>query len=300
MKKLYYMAIGLTIMFTSCGDGDKEYDASGVFEATEVIVSARATGEVSSLNITEGDELKAGEAIGCIDTTQLHWKRVQLISNMKAVDSRVYDISRQISVINQQISTQQSELTRFKRLVKANAANQKQVDDIESQIAILKKQLDVQKENLQNSNNSINSESKGISAQVAQLDDQIMKSIIVSPINGTVLAKYAQQGEMANMGRALFKAADVKHLFLRAYITAGQLTDIKLGEEVKVYADKGDKDRKEYNGKIAWISDKAEFTPKTIQTRDERANLVYAIKIAVENDGYIKCGMYGDVKFYKK
>lgn len=299
MKTTQYFLIGLTtaFLFASCGNKKGVYDASGIFEATEVIVSAQASGELMRLDITEGRILKTGEQVGYIDTIQLHLKKMQLLSSMKAVESRHYNVSRQIAAIEQQIATQQTERVRFENLVRTNAATQKQLDDINSSIAVLQKQLAAQKEQLENNNNSVAGESTGLSMQVAQIEDQIRKSIVSSPINGTILAKYAEQGELAAPGRALFKIADMDNLFLRAYVTADQLTAIKVGQQVKVYSDKGESGRTEHSGVISWVSDKAEFTPKTIQTRDQRANLVYAIKVAVRNDGYIKKGMYGEISF---
>lgn len=297
MKTSKFFVIGITAaILTSCGNGNGTYDASGVFEATEVIVSAKSTGELVQFDIQEGQSLEAGKQIGCIDTTQLYLKKLQLLANMKAVDSRHYNVSKQIASIQQQITTQKTEQKRYENLVKSNAANQKQLDDVNAQITLLEKQLAAQTETLENNNRSVSGESMGLEAQVAQIDDQIRKSIIFSPINGTVLSKYAEQGELAAQGRTLFKVADIANMNLRVYITADQLTALKIGQSVKVYADQGKSDRKEYPGTITWISDKAEFTPKTIQTRNERANLVYAVKIAVKNDGYIKKGMYGEIK----
>ncbi len=297
MKTSKFFVIGIAAaILTSCGNGNGTYDASGVFEATEVIVSAKSTGELVQFDIQEGQNLEAGKQIGCIDTTQLYLKKVQLLANMKAVDSRHYNVSKQIASIQQQIATQKTEQKRYENLVKSNAANQKQLDDVNAQIILLEKQLAAQTETLENNNRSVSGESMGLEAQVAQIEDQIQKSIISSPINGTVLSKYAEQGELAAQGRTLFKVADIEDMKLRVYITADQLTSLKIGQQVKVYADQGKSDRKEYPGTITWISDKAEFTPKTIQTRNERANLVYAVKIAVKNDGYIKKGMYGEIK----
>ena len=284
------------ILLSSCGRGNGDYDASGVFEATEVIVSAEANGKIMQFDITEGQLLDAGREIGYIDTVQLYLKKMQLMANMKSVKTRYTDVPRQIAATKQQIATQRSELKRFENLVKSNAANQKQVDDINAQILVLERQLAAQTETLENSNRGVSEESTGLDIQVAQLNDQLQKSIITSPIKGTVLSKYAEQGELATQGRALFKIADMDNMFLRAYITSGQLTEIKTGQQVRVFADFGEKDMKEYAGTITWISDKSEFTPKTIQTRDERANLVYAVKIAVKNDGYLKKGTYGELK----
>ena len=199
--------------------------------------------------------------------------------------------------IRQQISNMQKERKRFAELVHENAANQKQVDDIDYQIAVLQRQLAATTEQIGSNNNSLTGQRRSIAAQIAQLDDQARNCIIASPTKGVVLAKYMEQGEFAAPGKPLFKVGDISNMKLRAYITADQLTTLKLGQKVKVYADQGKTGRKEYAGTVTWISDKAEFTPKTIQTRVERANLVYAVKIAVKNDGMIKEGMYGDVKF---
>ena len=236
------------------------------------------------------------EELGCIDTLQLYLKKMQLLASGKAIASKSTDINKQIAATKEQIGKAEYERKRTENLLKENAATQKQIDDIDSQIAVLKKQLEAQISTLQRGNASITEESSAYEIQVAQLDDQLRKCHITSPICGTVLAKYAEAGELATQGKPLFKVADVQHLFLRAYITADQLSQLKLGDKVKVFSDLGKDDRREYEGTITWISDKSEFTPKTIQTRDERANLVYATKIAVKNDGYIKIGMYGEMK----
>ena len=294
--KLITYNLLLIVLLSACGDKNKQYDASGIFEATEIIVSSQAIGELVEFNITEGQEVKKGEQVGYVDTVQLHLKKMQLLSSMKAVESRHYTVSKQIASLEHQIVTQKTELNRFENLVKSNAANQKQVDDIKAQITLLEKQLIAQKETLENNNRSVSGESSGLIMQIAQIEDQIGKSIITSPINGTVLSKYAEPGEFTAQGKSLFKVADLSQMYLRVYITADQLTELKIGQQVKVYADWGKSDRKEYSGAVSWISDKAEFTPKTIQTRDERANLVYAVKIVLVNDGYIKKGMYGDIQ----
>lgn len=294
IKNIVYVSI--ILLLTACGKGNGDYDASGVFETTEVIVSAEANGKIMQLNFIEGQQVEQGKALGYIDTVQLYLKKMQLLTNTSAIKSGRVDIPRQIAAIKQQIATQKNEQKRFENLVKANAANQKQLDDINAQILVLERQLTAQTELLENSNKNISEQSSGLEVQVAQINDQIQKSIISSPINGTILSKYAEQGELATQGRALFKVADIEHMFLRAYITASQLTQVKIGQAVKVYADFGEKEMKEYSGTITWISDKSEFTPKTIQTRDERANLVYAVKVAVKNDGYLKYGMYGELK----
>lgn len=298
MKKKNILSLCATIaVLTACSSGEKDYDASGVFETTEVIVSAKATGEILSLNVEEGQNVKCNEMLGLIDTLQLSLHDQQLAANQSAADSKRLDANRQVASIRQQISNLQKEKKRFSDLLAANAATQKQVDDIGYQIEILQRQLAATQEQIGSNNQSAGNQSMGIKAQRAQTEDQIRKAHITSPITGTVLTKYAEQGEYATPGRALFKVGDISRMRLRAYITAPQLTTLKVGQKVKVFADMGETENKAYEGTVEWISDKAEFTPKTIQTRDERANLVYAIKVAVKNDGMIKRGMYGDVKF---
>ena len=296
MNTSKFFIIGIALILSACANKDSQFDASGVFEATELMVSAQANGELMAFNVMEGQRVEAGAALGYIDTTQLYLRKMQLLASINAVESRQYNVTRQIAATRQQIENQKTEQRRFENLLQSNAANQKQLDDVNAQIALLEKQLDAQTETLQNNNRSISGERQALLMQIAQLDDQIRRSVVASPISGTVLTKYAERGELAASGRALFKVADIDNMFLRAYITASQLTELKTGQQVKVYADMGKSDRREYQGAVTWISDKAEFTPKTIQTRDERANLVYAVKIAVKNDGYIKRGMYGEMK----
>lgn len=287
----------LVLLAASCVEGNKAYDASGVFESTEVTVSAEGNGKILSLDLQEGDRLEAGQIVGCIDTVQLHLSEIQLEASRRAVGSGRLDISRQIAALESQIGKQRQELDRFTKLEKAGASNRKQVEDIQAQIETLERQLAAQKESLNSSNRNVSGQADALEAQIEQIRDRIRKCVITSPVAGTVLAKYSEAGEFAALGRALFKVADIDNIRLRAYITADQLTTLKLGQQVRVFADQGSSGRKEYAGTLIWISDKAEFTPKTIQTRDERANLVYAVKIAVENDGLIKLGMYGDIKF---
>ena len=287
----------LVLLAASCVEGNKAYDASGVFESTEVTVSAEGNGKILSVDIQEGDWLEAGQIVGCIDTVQLHLSEVQLEASRRAVGSGWLDISRQIAALESQIGKQRQELDRFTKLEKAGASNRKQVEDIQAQIETLERQLAAQEESLNSSNRNVSGQADALEAQIEQIRDRIRKCVITSPVAGTVLAKYSEAGEFAALGRALFKVADIDNIRLRAYITADQLTTLKLGQQVRVFADQGSSGRKEYAGTLIWISDKAEFTPKTIQTRDERANLVYAVKIAVENDGLIKLGMYGDIKF---
>ena len=281
----------------ACSNNKTDYDASGIFESTEVIVSSQVSGQLMEFTVTEGQQLQAHSYLGYVDTTQLYLKKQQLMASRTAVSSRSTSVPRQIASLKEQIATQKRELARFGNLVKLNAANQKQVDDIQSQLSVLEKQLAAQTELLVNNNQGISGESTALESQIAQIEDQLLKSRITSPIQGTVLTKYAEQGEFTAPGKALFKVSDMQQMYLRAYITSDQLTQLKQGQPVIVYADFGEEQMRTYPGTISWIADKAEFTPKTIQTRNERANLVYAVKIAVTNNGYLKNGMYGEVKF---
>jgi HlyD family secretion protein len=288
------LSVALLLLLSGCGNERGAQEASGTFETTEILVSSQANGQLMELNVEEGQLLEANVAVGYVDTIQLHLRKKQLLASMKAVESRSYTVSLQIASIKQQITKQQTELTRFQNLLRSDAATQKQVDDIQAQIDILKKQLAAQTETFENTNQSISGEYAALQIQVEQIEDLISKSIVSSLVSGTVLSKYAEKGEVTSSGRVLFKMGVVQNMYLRAYITADQLSQLKLGQQVRVFADTGKKERKGYDGVVTWIADKAEFTPKTIQTRDERANLVYAVKIAVKNDGYIKIGMYGE------
>lgn len=293
----YICNVALWLVLGACTSQEEQYDASGIFETTEVIVSAKGTGELQSFQVEEGQAVRQGEVLGWIDTLQLSLKDRQLAASLLATESKRLDEKRQVAHLRQQIENLQREKERFTTLLNAKATTAKQVDDIDYQIKVLQNQLVATQEQINSSNSSLSRQSESIQAQRAQLEDQIRNAMISSPITGTVLTKYAEQGEFAVPGKALFKVADVSRMKLRAYITADQLTQLQIGQAVAVYADRGITDRKRYVGQVVWIADKAEFTPKTIQTRNERANLVYAVKIAVENDGFIKRGMYGEVRF---
>lgn len=295
MKSAVYL-LGLAVLLFSCHNEDGEYDATGVFETTEVIVSAQGTGEIMRFDIDEGKTVDAEVELGYIDTVQLSLKKQELLANLEATDSRRYNVGRQIASLREEIATQKREQQRYQNLVQAKAANQKQLDDINARLATLEKQLAAQTETLENGNRTVSGQVRMLEAQLAQVEDQIGKCRISSPINGTILSKYAEAGELASQGRALFKVGDIVNMYLRAYITADQLTELKIGQSVRVFADEGESGHREYAGTVSWISDKAEFTPKTIQTRDERANLVYAVKIQIQNDGFVKRGMYGEIK----
>ena len=293
----YICGVAIGLVLGACTSQEAQCDASGIFETTEVIVSAKGTGELQSFQVEEGQAVRQGEVLGWIDTLQLSLKDRQLAASLLATESKRLDEKRQVAHLRQQIENLQREKERFTTLLNAKATTAKQVDDIDYQIKVLQNQLVATQEQINSSNSSLSRQSESIQAQRAQIEDQIRNAMISSPITGTVLTKYAEQGEFAVPGKALFKVADVSRMKLRAYITADQLTQLQIGQAVAVYADRGITDRKRYVGRVVWIADKAEFTPKTIQTRNERANLVYAVKIAVENDGFIKRGMYGEVRF---
>jgi HlyD family secretion protein len=296
LKKIYVPFLLFIMLFSACSKKNK-FDASGTFESTEVIVSSEADGEIRRFDVKEGQRLDSGQQVGYIDTIQLYLRKKQLLANAKAILVTRPDINKEIASIEQQIANAKKEKQRTENLVNANAAPQKQLDDIDEQLDVLQKQLEAQKSTLSTNTSGIQEQSKPVYFQAQQIDDQIKKSIIVNPITGTVLTKYAEFGEITSSGKALYRIADLSVMTLRAYVSNSQLSQVKIGQDVKVYIDNGDKTYKEMTGTIKWVSDKAEFTPKTIQTKEERANLVYAVKIDVKNDGYLKIGMYGEVKF---
>lgn len=296
--KYTLLIAGLILICSSCNRNKFNHNASGTFEATEIIVSAEASGKIEQFDVTEGDVLTKGQYLGYVDTTQLYLKKLQLQTTSKAVNVRRPDVSIQAASTKEQISKAETEKHRVENLLKDGAATQKQLDDINSQLAVLQRSLAAQLNSLSTSVNSLNEESSAYEIQVAQIEDQLSKSRITNPVAGVVLSKYAEAKEMTSQGRPLYKLADTKNMFLRAYIVSTQLESIKIGQEVTVFINSDDDTQKSYKGIVSWISDKAEFTPKTIQTQDERQNLVYAVKIAVGNtDGLIKIGMYGDVDF---
>lgn len=294
MKRIAYIAIAMLIV--SCGK-QTEFDAQGTFEVTEIIVSSEASGRILHFETEEGALVEAGQHVGDVDSLQLHLQRKQLMAQQSALLNTRPDVKKQVASLREQIAQQKSELRRIENMLRDGAATQKQHDDISAHIRFLEGQLEATLSTLGKNTASINDNSAALEAQIAALNDRIAKCHIVAPVSGTVLMKYAEAGELSTVGKPLMKIANLEKIYLRAYINAAQLTELQLGQTVTVFADQGKKDRRSYEGKLIWIADKAEFTPKTIQTRDERANLVYAIKIAVKNDGLIKQGMYGEVKF---
>ena len=292
MKRIVYIAA--VVLAASCGT-EAEFDAQGTFEATEVVVSSEATGRILNFEVEEGMAVEVNQMVGAIDSVQLHLQRKQLVAQQSALLGSRPDVKKQVAALREQIAKQNEELRRVENMLKDGAATKKQKDDIEAQIKILERQLDATLSTLDKNTSTINNNSAALEAQIAALDDRISKCRVISPVGGTVLVKYAEAGELASVGKPLMKIADLDNIYLRAYFTSDQLAKVNLGDEVKVVADFGGEERYDYTGRVAWISSESEFTPKTIQTKDSRANLVYAVKIAVENDGRLKIGLAGEV-----
>ncbi len=311
MKRIFqFLVFSILVSLLSCNKNESNSDASGTFEADEVIVSSELTGKILSFNVQEGLQIAKDSIVGIVDAKNISLQQEQVEASIKALSEKTSNVKPQVQLLQNQLSVQQSQLnnllhekTRIENLLKADAATGKQLDDINYQIDVARKQIavtgqqiNVQLNNTSTQNRSILSEADPLKKRVAQLQDQVQRANIINPVSGTVITKYAEQGEVTAAGKALYKIADLSSLNLRAYITGAQLSQVKLGQTVKVLIDDDAKKYKEYSGAIIWISDKAEFTPKTIQTKEERANLVYAVKVKVKNDGYLKIGMYGEVK----
>ena len=296
MKHFIFLLL-LTGLFSACQKQVKPYDASGTFEAVETIIPADASGIIKTLDVDEGQLLDSGVVVGYIDSTQLYLKKKQLEAQIKAILSKKPNIAKQLAAYEEQLKQAEHEKARIERLVKADAATTKQLDDATTQVIVIRKQIEAIQSSLSITSTGLSEETGPLFTQIEQVKDQLHRCLIVNPVKGTVLTTFAEPFEMAMPGKALYKIADLSVITLRAYITGDQLPDRKLGDKLTVLVDDGNKQYKSYEGTIVWISDKAEFTPKTIQTKDERANLVYAIKIRVPNDGYLKIGMYAEVKF---
>lgn len=293
---LLYGILAITLL-AGCKNGEREFDASGSFEATETVISSEASGTLKEFKVEEGQQLKPGQYVGYVDSTQLYLKKKQLEAQIKTTLTQKPDINTQLASLEAQLESAKKDQQRITNMAKENAATQQQLDDINTRVEVLKKQIKAQHSALNITTNSITAQTDPLQIQIAQINDQLAKCRIINPFDGTVLAKYSEEDEIVNPGKPLYKIADLSSLNLRAYITGTQLSQIKLNQQVKVFIDKDKDDYKEYQGVITWISDKAEFTPKTIQTKEERANLVYAIKVKVKNDGFLKIGMYGGVDF---
>lgn len=294
MKRIWCYGL-LSLLAVGCGNRD-DFDATGTFEATEVTVSAEANGRILCFDVEEGDSVEAAVPVGAIDTVQLYLQKLQLERQVASARSSRPDVRKQATALREQIAQQQTERRRVESLLKDGAATTKQLDDIDAQLKILQGQLDALLSTLHNNLASIDENSSAIELQIAQIEDRLSKCRIVSPVGGTVLVKYAEAGELAAVGRPLMKVADLGQVYLRAYFTSEQLSSLRLGQQVTVTADFGGDERIDYPGRITWIASESEFTPKSIQTRNSRANLVYAVKIAVKNDGRLKLGLYGEVK----
>jgi len=298
MKKQIILLVTGVSLLTACGGEYVTTDASGTFEATEIIVSAEAQGKILELNLQEGDHLSMGQYVGLIDTVQLQLKKLQLLAAVRGIKARRPNVNIQLSSLKDQLAKAETEQARVEKLYADGAATQKQVDDVKVQVDVLRSSIAAQNNYLGTSVAGLNEESNVYDIQVAQVNDLLARSYIHNPIDGTVLNKYVEVNELAAPGTPLYKIADIENMFLRVYVVSGQLDKLKIGQKVNVSIALSDGKNKEYEGVIAWIADKAEFSPKTIQTQDERQNLVYAVKIAVKNtDGALKIGMYGDVKF---
>ena len=299
MKQIlsFFNSFIFSFFLISCGSNEKEFDATGTFEATEVTVAAEQNGALITFNVNEGDEIALGKEVGLIDTTQI-WLKIQQAGATKEVyQSQKPDMEAQIAATRQQLAKAKQDQQRYKELVADGAAPSKMLDDASNLVSVLQKQLDAQISSLSTNTNALNKQMAATDVQVSQLLDQLQKCHIAAPIKGTVLEKYVEKGEFVATGKPLFKIADTEQMFIRAYVTSAQLQNIKVGQKAKVFADYGDGEKKEYEGTVSWISSRSEFTPKTILTDDERADLVYALKVAFKNDGYVKIGMYGEVKF---
>jgi HlyD family secretion protein len=294
MKRTFIYLIIIASLAVSCGNS-KEFDATGNFESTEIIVSSEAVGKLITLNVNEGDLVKQDSVIGYVDSTQLFFQKERIIKSIDAVGAKMSDIPLQTASIKQQIKNLEIERHRAENLVSKNVGNQKQLDEINYQIEVLNKQLAAGVNTMSKANISISKERESLLSQIEVLNDQLSKTKIKSPISGTIITKYIQAGELLTIGKPIFKIADINEMILRVYLSADVMTKVKIGQNVKVFVDFGD-ESKEYVGVISWISPKAEFTPKTIQTKDERENLVYAAKVIVKNDGFIKIGMFGEIQ----
>ncbi len=293
--KTPYIAAALILTLSSCTE-KPAYDATGIFEATTVTLSAETTGKIMNIMVSEGDSVASGSVVALVDTTMLGLQKKQILSQQLSAEAMAPDITAQAASLRSQIAHQQSETERQERLLAAGATTRKQYDDAAALLRTLRDQLTATLSTLGKNRSSISDNAVALQYQREQIEDRISRSRITTPITGTVLVKYAEAGEFATPGKPLIKLADMNRIYLRSYFTASRLADIRLGQKVTVIADFGGDEQFEYPGTITWIAEESEFTPKSIQTDDSRANLVYAVKIAVENDGRLKLGQYGEVR----
>lgn len=295
MKRTYILLAAIAVLAVSCRS-EMEFDACGQINATTVTLSAESSGKLLEFNVTEGTKVETGTEIGLIDTVQVSLQIAELQQRIAGSSSRLVDVKRQSKADESQLISLQNELQRYTSLLASNAATQKQVDDIKDKITILKDKMAAQEQSWERGNQSVQSEKSTYAIQLAQKLDQLSKCHITAPISGTVLTKYVEAGESVTNGKALLKIADLESTYVRAYFTTAQLAGLKLGDTLTVIPDDGTEKPEEYKGTLTWISDQAEFTPKNIQTRDERADLVYATKVSVPNDGTLRLGMYAYIR----
>jgi len=293
MKLKPFQFLLLIWLLPACWGGDDLADAYGNFEAVEVLVSAEGSGNLIQFEVEEGDIIPAGQVLGFIDTTALYLQKEQFIASINALTSKTQNVQSQINVLLERKNNLNREQIRLQKLLSDDAATQKQLDDIEGEIEVVEKEMEATRSRLETNNRGILAEIRPMEVKIAQINDQIIKSIIYNPRKGTVLAKFAEEGEVVGFGKPLYKIADLESIILKVYISGSQLPGMKIGQTVEVKVD-GDIS---FSGKVYWISEKAEFTPKIIQTKEERVNLVYAVKVRVENDGTLKIGMPGEVYF---
>ena len=284
MKKTFTLLILLSLL--SCNNNNDKADGYGNFEATEITISAEANGKIEMLNLEEGAVLEPKLLIGLIDTTQLYLNKRQLIASRNTIVSKSKNVMSQDDVLQEQLKTTLIEKRRIENMFAENAATKRQLDEIDGKVNVLKEQI----KSVRTQNAPITNEAKSIDVQIEKIEDQIQKSKIINPVKGTVLAKYAEPNEITAFGKPLYKIADISEMTLRVYVSETQLPKIKIGQNVTVKIDSGT-EMKPYPGTISWISSSAEFTPKIIQTKEERVNLVYAVKATVKNDGSLKIGM---------
>lgn len=296
-RTLYHSLLLLLLLCGACTDKSGEFDACGQVEATEVMVSAESNGRIVRLDLTEGDRLRKGMVVGVIDSVQTFLQKQELLRKKANARTKQVDIRRQLASQYERLNNLRVDYERYRILEAKDAGTRKQVEDLASQIAVAEREIAAQKQTYERNNAGIKEEMDLYDVQIAEKEDLLAKCRIVAPIDGVVLTKFAEAGEMATAGKSLFKMADMNQVYVRAYLTTPQLSEVKLGDSLRVTIDDGTKRQRSYTGKLIWIADEMEFTPKNIQTKDERADLVYAVKIALRNDGYLKLGMYAFVHF---
>lgn len=296
-RTLYHSLLLLLLLCGACTDKSGEFDACGQVEATEVMVSAESNGRIVRLDLTEGDRLRKGMVVGVIDSVQTFLQKQELLRKKANARTKQVDIRRQLASQYERLNNLRVDYERYRILEAKDAGTRKQVEDLASQIAVAEREIAAQKQTYERNNAGIKEEMDLYDVQIAEKEDLLAKCRIVAPIDGVVLTKFAEAGEMATAGKSLFKMADMNQVYVRAYLTTPQLSEVKLGDSLRVTIDDGTKKQRSYTGKLIWIADEMEFTPKNIQIKDERADLVYAVKIALRNDGYLKLGMYAFVHF---